>query len=134
MRPKLPVNNRERLKLEYTRAASLRELYPNLAQVRIEIQFADGTSHEPSPTNFSYFPAARGFFRFACPCHTCSGEIDLSRHVAELAEKPGQRPRSRRLQISCTGLRIPEKFAREACPICADIHVSATPHPTEQTA
>ena len=122
------LNNREKLKQDFTRASALRELYPQLAELRIEFEFDDGTKRTPSPQSFSYFPAARGFFRYACPCHSCTGEFDLSGYVAELADVAGRPQRSRRVQVSCTGLRAQELNAREACPICARIRFSATLH------
>jgi len=125
------LSHRERLKLEFTRAATLREIYPQLAQVRVEFDFDDGTPRKPSPQAFSYFPAARGFFRYACPCHTCSGEFDLSGHVAELAEKAGRTQRSRSVSVSCTGQRMQEADTHSACPICAQVRVSAILHTTE---
>ncbi len=99
----LPTNTRERLAYDFTRAAPLRDLYPQLAEVRVEFEFQDGTLRAPSPQAFSYFPAARGFFRYACPCHSCSGEFDISSHVAELAAKADKPQRNRRLNLTCPG-------------------------------
>jgi hypothetical protein len=121
----LPTNNRERLKLDFTRAAPLRQIYPQLAEVRVEFEFQDGTERSPSPQSFSYFPAARGFFRYACPCHSCSGEFDISGYVAELASKGDKTTRSRRVNVTCTGQRAHDLNERVACPICARIQVSA---------
>ena len=122
----LPTNNRERLKLDFTRAAPLRDIFPQLAEVRVEFEFQDGTTRSPSPQSFSYFPAARGFFRYACPCHSCSGEFDISTYVAELAAKADKPQRSRRVTLSCTGQRALDMTERVACPIGASIRVSAT--------
>jgi hypothetical protein len=116
-------NNRERLKVEFTRAALLRELYPQLAEVRVELAFKDGTERTPSAQSFSYFPAARGFFRYACPCHSCNGEFDLTAQVAELAGKSGRAPRTREVSVSCGGQRIEAQAAQ--CPVCAQVRVSA---------
>jgi hypothetical protein len=127
------LSHRERLKLEFTRAAPLREIYPQLAEVRVEFEFDDGTPRKPSPQAFSYFPAARGFFRYACPCHTCSGEFDLSTHIAELAEQAGRTQRSRKVNFSCTGQRLQEADTNSGCPICAQVRVSATVHTKEQS-
>ena len=127
-RNELPTSNREKLRLDSIRAASLREIYPQLAEVRVEFEFIDGTARSPSPQSFSYFPAARGFFRYACPCHSCSGEFDLSGFVAELADKTGRTQRSRNVSISCTGIRAGE---RVECPICATVRVSAIMHTKE---
>lgn len=128
------VSSRERLKQDFTRAPSLRELYPQLAQVRIEINFQDAVSTAPSSQSFSYFPAARGFFRYACPCHSCSGEFDLSACVDELARRAGGLQRSRRVDVDCKGLRTVDSVMREDCAIRADIRVSAVLHGKEQPA
>jgi hypothetical protein len=127
----VPTNTRERLKLEFTRAAPLRDLYPQLAEVRVEFEFKDAVARAPSGQSFSYFPAARGFFRFACPCHSCSGEFDISAQVAELAKKPGASQRSRKLSLNCTGERAFDLSARVPCAISASVHVSATPRTPE---
>lgn len=122
----LPTSHREKLRQDFTRAATLRQVHPGLAEVRIELEFHDDTSPPPSPQAFSYFPAARGFFRFACPCHSCSGEFDLSSHVAELAGS-GERTRLvRKVTLECTGQRPLELRVREACPVRASIRISAT--------
>lgn len=116
----------ERLRQDAARAAPLRQLYPQLAEVRVEFEFNDGTTRSPSPQSFTYFPAARGFFRYACPCHGCSGEFDLSSHVAELATRPASSSRSRRVSVACTGQRARDINTRVDCPICARVRVSAT--------
>lgn len=130
-RPPSPATSRERLKQDFTRAAKLRELFPQVAEVRIEFEFDDGSSLRPSPQSYAYFPAARGFFRYACPCHACSGEFDLSAAVAELAAKLERTQRSRQLRVTCTGQRAAEAQARVACPVCAQIRLSAVPLPPD---
>lgn len=127
----LPTNTRERLAYDFTRSVPLREIYPQLAEVRVEFEFKDGTTQSPSPQAFSYFPAARGFFRYGCPCHSCSGEFDISGYVAELAAKSDKPQRSRKLSLACTGQRAQDLNARVPCPIDASIRVSATLHPAE---
>ena len=100
-------------------------MYPQLAEVRVEFEFQDGTLRAPSAQAFSYFPAARGFFRYACPCHSCSGEFDISTYVAELAAKTGPQ-RNRNLKLTCSGQRALDINERVACPIGASVRVSAT--------
>ena len=122
------TSSRERLRQEFSRAATLREAYPQLAEVRVDIEFADGSSPSHSSQSFAYFPAARGFFRYACPDHGCSGEFDLSGHVAELAGKSTRSGRSRSVSITCSGQRRHDMQERVACPICAQVRVSLVPH------
>lgn len=128
------MTSREQLKLLRSRTAPLREIHPRLAEVYVEFEFDDGTSRAPSSTAYSIFPAAHGFFRYACPSYACNGEFDLSSQVAELAEETGRKPRSRSVQVSCTGSRVRDLNGHESCPICARIRVSATLHPQEQPA
>ncbi len=97
----------------------------------MEFEFHDGTSRTPSPQSFSYFPSARGFFRYSCPCHSCSGEFDLSPLIAELADKAGRKPRARSISFNCTGQRAHQPHAAAECPICARVNISATLHSTE---
>jgi hypothetical protein len=126
-----PTNNRERLRQDFTRSAPLRQIHPHLAEVRVEIEFQDGAGQTPSAQAFSYFPAARGFFRYACPCHSCSGQFDLSNHVAELAGTNASKPRTRNVDVACGGERARDAESREACQITARVRVSAIPRTAE---
>jgi hypothetical protein len=123
---------RDRLKQESLRAAPLRDQYPRVAEIRVELNFSDRVSPPPSSQTFSYFPAARGYFRYACPCHSCSGEFDISGYVADLAAKPGAQRRSREVNISCVGHRAPDRNESTACPIGAQVLVSIVPHSKDQ--
>jgi len=127
-----PTNSREKLKQDFTRSVPLRQIYPQLAEVRVELEFDDGTLQSPSSQSFSYFPAARGFFRYSCPCHSCNGEFDLSKHVAELAGKTASKGRSRNIDVSCSGERARDSETREACPVVAQVRVSAVLRPVEK--
>jgi len=125
------MSNRDRLRQDFTRSAPLRQIHPQLAEVRIELQFQDGAGQSPSAQAFSYFPAARGFFRYACPCHSCSGQFDLSEHVAELAGTNLKKPRTRSVDVACGGERARDAESREACQIKARVVVSAIPRAAE---
>lgn len=133
MRPRNaePTNSRERLKLASSRATQLRQLHPRVAELRVEFEFRDGTSTSPSAQTFSYFPSARGFFRYACPCHACSGEFDLSSQVAELAADLEGPRRSRSMSVACAGERVTRAAVREACPVQARVRISAVANAPE---
>lgn len=119
-------SSRDRLRNESKQAALLRDVYPQLAELRVEFDFEDGTVRPPSLQSHFHFPAARGFFRYPCPCHSCSGEFDLSSHVAELAGSIERARLVRKITLECTGQRPLELRAREACPVRASIRISAT--------
>jgi hypothetical protein len=104
-------------------------MYPQFAEVRIAFEFHDGGPRTPSPQSFSYFPAANGFFRYACPCHSCSGEFDLTGHVEELARKAGRAPRVRSFDLTCEGLRAEAADSKSVCPIGVRVLLTAVPHP-----
>jgi hypothetical protein len=128
----LATRHRDRLKLEGGAAPPLRAVHPQLAEVRVEFAFEDGTTRAPSDVAFAYFPAARGFFRYPCPCHTCNGEFDLTGQVAELADRSGNQQRSRRVTLSCTGERLQDSGEIGACPVNARIRLTAVLHDVEQ--
>jgi hypothetical protein len=86
------ITGRERLMNERTRCAPLREVFPNVDQLRIELVFNDASAFIPSPQLHTLYPAASAFFRFACPCADCDGDFDLTGAVASLLESsPGRR-------------------------------------------
>ena len=72
------ITGRERLMSERTRSAPLRDVFPNVDQLRIELVFNDASAFIPSPQLHTLYPAASAFFRFACPCADCDGDFDLS--------------------------------------------------------
>jgi hypothetical protein len=127
----LATRHRDRLKLECGTAPPLREVYPQLAEVRVEFEFEDGTTRAPSDLAFTYFPAAHGFFRYACPCHICNGEFDLTSQVAGLAGRAGNQRRSSRVSMACTGQRLQESGDPASCPVNARIRLIVL-HATEQ--
>lgn len=122
----LPTNSRERLRYEQRQAPPLAQLYPQLAEVRVEFDFDDGTETPPSLQTYSHFPAARSLFRYPCPCHSCDGEFDLTNYVADMAGKTKRTPRTQRFTIVCPGQRLEAKQQKSACPIRATINISAT--------
>lgn len=123
------TSRRERLRQLSSAAAALRDQYPQLAEVRVAFEFQDGGPRAPSPQSYSYFPAANGFFRYACPCHSCSGEFDLTGHVEELARKVGRAPRVRSVDLTCEGQRIEAANTHAACPISVHVVLTAVLHP-----
>jgi hypothetical protein len=129
----IPVasNSRERLKQEHRQAEPLAQAYPQLAQVKVEFDFDDGSALPPSQQSFSYFPAARSLFRYPCPCHACNGEFDLGEYVAELAGRAGRMAQERHMTVVCPGQRVHALHERKSCPIRAGIRISATWRPPE---
>jgi hypothetical protein len=114
------ITGRERLLNERTRSAPLRDVFPNVDQLRIELVFNDASAFVPSPQLHTLYPAASAFFRFACPCADCDGDFDLSGAVASLLEATAGR---RRLEASstgrmdCQGGRLRDMAGQKVCPM-----------------
>jgi hypothetical protein len=86
--------------------------------MHIELQFDDREGHAPSPQTHSLYPAARAFFRFACPCADCDGDFDLTRIATELSQgAPAARAPDRLLigQVSCRGTRLRDSSRSGPC-------------------
>ena len=104
------------------RAPPLRTAFPDVSQLSIELAFADrsGTAHkEPAPSSQShaFYPPARAFFRFTCPCADCNGEFALSASVAQVAAAGGRASRSATAKLQCTGVRARDRITGSSCPI-----------------
>ncbi len=119
MKAAAPVPRRSPRQIDFARAASLHDLYPRMAEVRSELSFTDGTAAPPSPQAFSYYPAARAFFRYRCPCHGCDGEFDLSVPVKNLSATRGPARRSLDDTVGCAGQRVRDWQSRMPCPVQA---------------
>ena len=100
---------REQLMSEHQQAATLRKLFPEIEQLRIELVFNDPTARAPpSPQRHTLYSAAAAFFRFACPCADCDGDFDLTDAVTTLISNSTGRKRTSSIagQLSCHGMRL----------------------------
>ena len=115
------ITGRERLMNERTRSAPLREVFPNVDQLRIELVFNDASAFIPSPQLHTLYPAASAFFRFACPCADCDGDFDLTDAVASLLlESSAGRRRidaSSTGRMDCQGVRLRDMAGQKVCPM-----------------
>jgi hypothetical protein len=108
---------RDQRQHDWERAPPLRQVYPQLGLIRLELVFADATRPAPSPQSLTFYPAARAFFRVACPCFDCDGEFDLSSNVRELAPSAGPRQRRVSGMLQCQGMRIRDRSGSARCPV-----------------
>jgi len=115
------ITGRERLMNERTRCAPLREVFPNVDELRIELVFNDASAFIPSPQLHTLYPAAAAFFRFACPCADCDGDFDLTGAVASLLlESSAGRRRidaSSSGRMDCQGVRLRDMAGEKGCPM-----------------
>jgi len=91
--------------------------YADVAKLQIDLNFAGMSRPPPSPQSHSYYPPARAFFRFACPCSECDGEFDLSASVASLAEMKQPSARTASGRLGCEGMHFRERATAAPCPM-----------------
>jgi len=79
-------HEREARRRAYMSAPSLKDQFPSVGQLVLELTFVDpSSSSQHSPQTHIFGPAARGYFEVACPFSSCTGGgFDLSAVVAEL--------------------------------------------------
>lgn len=121
---------RNELQAERTRAPIMRDAFPDAGVVHIDLAFAGGPGLPLSPQRHSLYPAARAFFRFACPCTDCDGDFDLGTMVTELTKTGGSSKRSDRSrsgQLTCRGTRWRDSSQGDACRVELTYKVSLAP-------
>jgi hypothetical protein len=102
---KMPSTRRDQLIKERTQAAPLRQAFPRIEQVRIELSFSDTRGRAHSPQVHTLYPSARAFFRFVCTCADCDGDYDLGGAVTALLNSTLNGSRSARGTLTCDGAR-----------------------------
>jgi hypothetical protein len=107
----------------YLSAPSLREKFPRVEQVALELTFSDPTGiGKHSPQTHTLGPAARAYFEVACPCSAClAGGFDLSAIIADMLSR-GRRKVSGKL--SCHGWQDRGRVCEHRCLL--ELRYSAT--------
>lgn len=105
---------------------ALRACFPNVEELRIELQFDQESGWAPSSQVHILHPAARLSLRYPCPLPGCTGWFELAGPVTELlkssatsfasdARCAGVRPRKANEDTTCRGhlnYRITARYAR----------------------
>jgi hypothetical protein len=122
-KPSLGVMTKHELLLnERMRAPTVQQLFPEVAQLRIELDFSEhhGRASPPSSQLHTLYGGASAFFRFRCPCADCDGDFDLTDSVAVLVRSRvnGNHTVLRTGQFGCQGVQFRSHPSLEAaCPI-----------------
>jgi len=117
-------------------APTLRSRYATIGKLQIDLAFAGTTRPVPSAQSHSFYPPARAFFRFACPCSECDGEFDLSGNVDELAELKRPSARTAAGRVACEGVHFRERASAAPCPMVLNwrvVIVRADQQPVEKS-
>jgi hypothetical protein len=110
---------RGQMQTDRTRAPAMRDSYPQPGHLRIELNFVDDSERSPSPQLHSFYPAARAFFRFTCPCAECDGDFDLTPAVDALMAGAGKGPltteRVAHGHLLCQGIHLRDRENSKPC-------------------
>ena len=101
---------REQLAADRLRAPALRQRFPEIGRLRIELGFEQSPAQTAAPSAqlHTLYRAAPAFFRFSCPCAGCDGEFDLTDAVTAVAANQGKRSLAppKVGELNCQGIRF----------------------------
>ena len=103
---------REKQRRNRMAANELRVQFPQFASVRFDFAFSDDTSQPPAPQSHVLHPPARAYFVYPCPHASCTGEIDLTSNVDQIAESGKRRAAG---HMRCKGERIRGRQGKAPC-------------------
>jgi hypothetical protein len=106
------VERAERLRRDRAAALALRVAFPDVQQLRLELQFGGSGNNQPAAQSHVMHPPARAFFAFPCPYADCDGQFDLTGAVnAALADA------SHRAEgvLECSGARPRDHLSKQPC-------------------
>jgi hypothetical protein len=115
-------DRREILRRERAAAPNLRAAYPLVAQLRMNLKFADGSALPPASQLHILHPPAPAFFRFCCPFADCDGQFDLSGPVATMLSAS---QRTLALSLRCEGTRARDRQVRQPCELQGEFTIDA---------
>ena len=109
----------------------MRDTFPDAGVIHIDLHFVGGPGLPLSPQRHSLYPAARAFFRFACPCTDCDGDFNLTAMVTDLAKARGPTKQAADRQVSghltCQGTRWRDSTQGDPCRIEVSFRISIDP-------
>lgn len=113
---------RERLRRNLATALALREVFPEVKQLRLEFVFRGAGSTAPAMQLRTLHAAAPAFFEFPCPYADCDGQFDLSTAVKTALADPTHRTTG---ELECSGKRPASMGATELCRLPLNYTVTA---------
>ncbi len=113
---------RERHRRDRAAAQQMRQQYPSVASIRIDLEFGDEVTPLPAPQSFILHPPARAYFVFPCPYADCEGEFDLAKIVSTL-QRAGETQVDG--QMKCCGHRFgADPDGRRSCTLQLEYTIS----------
>lgn len=116
-------DRRERLRRERATAPALREVFPAVQQLHLELVFRGHGATTPAMQSHTLHGAARAFFEFPCPYADCDGQFDLSSAVKSALAATSRRANG---ELECSGRRPVRMGAHETCRLRLSYTVAAS--------
>ncbi len=107
---------REKQRRNRLAAKELRVQYPEIASIRVDLEFSDETAQPPAPQSIVLHPPARAYFNYPCPYASCNGEFDLAANVDDVARKGHSHAAG---HTKCKGERVRGVKGKTPC----DLHI-----------
>lgn len=105
-----------------TRAPALRASFPDVAELRIELEFDPESGWSPSRQVHVLRPAAQLLLRYPCPFPGCTGRFQLEAPITELLRSVAG---SLAGDVSCTGVRPRAGNSNTPCTVRMHYRVQA---------
>jgi hypothetical protein len=103
----------ERLRRDRAATLTLRETFPAVQQLRIELRFEGTAPNIPTSQSHVLHPPAQAFFSFPCPHADCDGQFDLTAAAnAVLSNQPVAEAQG---VLKCSGQRLDRRASRVPC-------------------
>jgi hypothetical protein len=112
----------ERWRRDRAAASTLRDAFPKVERVRVDLVFESQSALTPSSQSHVLHPPARAHFEFPCPYADCDGQFALNTVVADAMAKSSRQATG---SIECPGVRSREKAVKEPCLLRANYSVTA---------
>jgi hypothetical protein len=122
---------KEQWRQDRAAAKTMREAYPKLAQMRVELTFVEAVARVPAAQSHVMHPPARAFFQFPCPYAACEGRFDLTTAASLIFSSAAARKTG---NLECTGVRPKGSALKQPCgvqaryTIVAEYHAEAGSH------
>jgi hypothetical protein len=113
----------ERLRRGRAGSVQLRSAFPDVQQLRLELQFADVSPAIPAAQCHVLHPPARAYFTFPCPYADCDGQLDLTQAVNAALDDPAHEAIG---VVECAGVRLRKHPSKESCSLKMTYFVTAT--------
>lgn len=103
----------DRLRRERAATQTLRDAFPAVQQLRLELKFEGAAPNVPAAQSHVLHPPAQAYFAFPCPHADCDGQFDLT--AAANAVLTNQAVPEAEGALKCSGQRLDRRVSRVPC-------------------